>query len=162
MLGEYLEDPYGKEGLDSSQSGLITGLGLLPLKTTFRKTKITKRLICDATWPLETKIEGFELHNGVTEIIKEEREEKLQNIFKQHKLGWYIDNNDRGSIAGIYVHGIFDNDLWRLNYLNLIRDQKGIDIIDKKYKPYKIKREAIINNLANQFKKYINITSLLN
>ena len=162
MLGEYLEDPYGKEGLDPSQKGLITGLGLLPLKTIFKKTKITKRLICNATWPIETEVEGFELHNGITEIIKSEREEKLNNIFKQNKLGWYIDQNDKGSIAGIYVHGIFDNDLWRYNYLNLIRDKKGIKILDKNYIPYKIKREAIIDNLANQFKKYINITSLIN
>jgi len=162
MLGEYLEDPYRKEGLDYLQKEIITGLGLLPLKTIFKKTKITKRIICDATWPIETKVEGFELHSGITEIIEIEREEKLHNIFKQNKLGWYIDNNDRGSIAGIYVHGIFDNDLWRYNYLNLIREKKGIKILDKNYIPYKIKREAIIDNLANQFKKHINITSLLN
>jgi len=162
MLGEYLEDPYEKEGLDSSKKELITGIGLLPLKTIFKKKKITKRIICDATWPIETKIEGFEIHNGISEIIKKEREENLKNIFKQNKLGWYLENSERGSIAGIYVHGIFDNDLWRLNFLNLIREKKGIKIIDKQYKPYKIKREAIINNLANQFKKYINITSLLN
>mgnify|MGYP001166492530 CR=1 FL=1 len=68
----------------------------------------------------------------------------------------------KGSIAGIYIHGIFENDLWRINYLNVIRETKGIKILDKEYKPYKIKREAIINNLANQFKKHINITSLLN
>ena len=46
--------------------------------------------------------------------------------------------------------------------LNLIRDKKGIQKLDKKCKPYKIKRESIINNLANQFKKHINIESLLN
>ena len=162
MLGEYLEDPYAKEGINSSQKELIKGIGLLPLKTIFKKNKITKRIICDTIWPFETKVEGFEIHNGSTEIIKREREEKVKNVFKQNKLGWYLDNNERGSIAGIYLHGIFDNDLWRVNYLNLIKDKKGIKIIDKKYKPYKITREAIINNLANQFKKYINITSLLN
>ena len=51
---------------------------------------------------------------------------------------------------------------WRINYFNVIRAKKGIQILDKKTIPYKIKREAIINNLANQFKKHINITSLLN
>ncbi len=161
MLGEYLEDPYSKEGLEYSQKDLIIGIGLLPLKTVFKKTKVTKRVICDANWPCSTTVEGFEIHNGITDIIKREKEEKLKSIFKPNKLGWYIDNKNKGSIAGIYIHGIFDNDLWRINYLNLIRDKKGIKILDKKYKPYKIKREAIINNLANQFKKHINITSLL-
>ncbi len=161
MLGEYLEDPYAKEGLDSSQKELISGIGLLPLKTIFKKKKITKRIICDATWPCITKVEGFEIHNGVTKIIKKKREEKLTNIFNKNKLGW-SKNMKKGSIAGIYIHGIFENDLWRINYLNVIRETKGIKILDKEYKPYKIKREAIINNLANQFKKHINITSLLN
>jgi len=163
MLGEYLEDPYSKEGLeDISQKEVIMGIGLLPLKTIFKKTKITKRIVCYSTWPCSAKIEGFEIHNGITEIIKRNKKEKSKNIFKKHKLGWYIDNKENGSIAGIYIHGIFDNDLWRVNYFNLIREQKGIKILDKKYTPYRIKREAIINNLANQFQKHINISSLLN
>ena len=161
MLGEYLEDPLSKEGLNSSNEELIKGIGLLPLKTIFNKTKITKRIICDSTWPCASKVEGFEIHNGTTEIIRREGEEKIKNIFIQNKLGWYIDKNKRGSISGSYVHGIFENDKWRISYLNLIRDQKGIQILDKKDKPYKIKREAIINNLATQFKKHISITSLL-
>jgi len=161
MLGEFLEDPYSKEGLGSTSKQFINGIGLLPLKTIFKKTKITKRINCNATWPSISKIEGYEIHNGNTEIIKRGKEGKLKNIFKQQKLGWYIDNK-RGTIAGIYVHGIFENDLWRINYLNLIKVKKGIEILDKKYTPYKIKREEIINNLANQFKKHINIKYLLN
>ena len=109
-----------------------------------------------------TKVEGFEMHNGVTEVIEKNGDEKLNNIFKQNKLGWYIDNNEKGSITGTYIHGIFDNDTWRMNYINFIKEKKGIKILDKKFKPYKLKREAIINNLANQFKKHINITSVLN
>ena len=162
MLGEYLEDPHSKEGLKSSPKELIKGIGILPLRTIFEKTKITKRVRCDSTWPCMTKVEGFEMHNGVTEVIEKNGDEKLNNIFKQSKLGWYIDNNEKGSITGTYIHGIFDNDTWRINYINLIREKKGIKILDKKFKPYKLKREAIINNLANQFKKHINITSLLN
>ena len=162
MLGEYLEDPYSKEGLITSKKESIRGIGLLPLKTIFKKTKITKRIVCEATWPCTTKVEGFEIHNGVTELIKRRGEKNFKNMFKQKKLGWFIDNNERGSIAGSYLHGIFDNDKWRINYLNLIRIKKGIQILDKQNKPYKIKREAIINNLADQFKKHINIESLLN
>jgi len=162
MLGEYLEDPYLKEGLESSNKKSIKGIGILPLKTIFQKTKITKRINCDATWPCFSRIEGFEMHNGVTEPIKKQGEKILNDIFKQNRLGWYLDNNEKGLIAGTYIHGIFDNDQWRINYLNLIRVKKGIQILDKKTIPYKIKREAIINNLAKQFKKHINIESLLN
>ena len=118
--------------------------------------------MCEANWPCDTNIEGFEIHNGITEVIKTMEVKKLKDIFKQNKLGWYLDKNEKGSFAGSYVHGIFDNDKWRVAYLNLIRDKKGMQKLDKKTKPYKIKREAIINNLASQFKKHINITSLLN
>ncbi len=162
MLGEYLEDPYTKEGLNSSENKITYGIGLLPLKTIFKNTKITKRIICDATWPCNTKVEGFELHHGITKNIKCEGGKDLKKIFNQNKVGWYIDNNEKGSTAGTYLHGIFDNDKWRINYLNLIKNKKGIQILDKKQKSYKIKRETIINNLANQFKKHINITSLIN
>ena len=162
MLGEYLEDPHSKEGLEYVHKKSIKGIGILPLKTIFQNTKTTKRIICDATWPCDTKIEGFEIHNGVTEPIKKQGEKFLNDIFKQNKLGWYLDNKEKGLIAGTYVHGIFDNDQWRINFLNLIRVKRGIQILDKKLIPYKIKREAIIINLANQFKKHINIESLLN
>ena len=162
MLGEYLEDPFSKEGLNSSKNKSIKGIGLLPLKTIFKKTKITRRLNCYANWPFVTQVEGFEIHNGITEILKKEGEEKLKSMFKENKLGWYIDKKEKGSIAGSYIHGLFENDKWRISYLNLIKDKKGIQILDKKHNSYKIKREAIINNLANEFKKHINIISLLN
>ncbi len=96
MLGEYLKDPYSKEGLEATQKELIMGIGLLPLKTIFKKIKITKRITCDANWPCETTIKGFEIHNGITEIIKRKKSENLKNIFKQNKLGWYIDNKNKG------------------------------------------------------------------
>ena len=162
MLGEDLEDPYSKEGTNFFKKDNIKGIGILPLKTVFQNTKITKRVNCTANWPCRTKIEGFEIHNGTTEMIEKFNGKTINHIFKQNKLGWYIDHNQRGSTAGTYLHGIFDNDQWRLSFLNLIRDKKGIRILDKFNKPYKIKREAIINNLATQFKKHINISPLLN
>ena len=162
MLGEDLEDPYSKEGTNFFKKDNIKGIGILPLKTVFQNKKITKRVNCTANWPCRTKIEGFEIHNGTTEMIEKISGKTINQIFKQNKLGWYIDHNQRGSTAGTYLHGIFDNDQWRLSFLNLIRDKKGIRILDKFNKPYKIKREAIINNLATQFKKHINISPLLN
>ena len=159
MLGEILEDPYSKEGSYVNHKKSIEGIGLLPLKTIFFQTKITRRINCEAAWPSSTKIEGFELHNGITEITKKEN---INNIFKQNNLGWYLDKKEEGSIAGTYIHGIFENDQWRINYFNLIRNKRGIKKLDKINKPYKIKREAIINNLANQFQKNINISQLLN
>jgi adenosylcobyric acid synthase len=44
----------------------------------------------------------------------------------------------------------------------LIRKRKNIPIMDKKIFSYKMKREFIIDNLAKEFSKELNIKSLLN
>ena len=73
-----------------------------------------------------------------------------------------MDNNNSGTVAGTYIHGIFENDFWRDNYINLIRKKKNFPAIPYKSRSYKIKRETIINNLANEFEKHLNISALLN
>ena len=75
---------------------------------------------------------------------------------------WYKKNNNGGTITGTYIHGIFENDIWRDQYINLIRKNKNLPKLDKKTKSYKIKREEIINNLAKEFNKHLEISSLLN
>ncbi len=162
MLGEYLEDPHSKEGLNYSKKNSFKGIGLLPLKTIFSQDKITKRITCYSNWPCIEKIDGFEIHNGITKVIKNDNRNKVSNIFKDNSLGWYKTCNQRGIIAGTYIHGIFENDKWTINLLNLIKEKKGIPILDKKNNSYKIKKEAIIDNLAKQFTKHINISTLLN
>ena len=46
--------------------------------------------------------------------------------------------------------------------MNLIRKSKKLTLLDKKTRSYKIKRESIIDNLANEFNKNFNVSSLLN
>ena len=87
---------------------------------------------------------------------------KIKPIFKDLNLGWYKENKDGGTIAGTYIHGIFENDNWRDQYINLIRKSKNLPTSNKKSIPYKKKRELIIDNLANEFNKHLNITSVLN
>ena len=86
----------------------------------------------------------------------------IKPIFKDLNLGWYKENKEGGIIAGTYIHGIFENDNWRDQYINLIRKGKNLPTLNKKSIPYKEKRESIIDNLANEFDKHLNITSVLN
>ena len=162
MLGTILEDPHNKEGSKVNLDKSVKGMGLLPLKTTFLEKKITRQINSESIWPNLTEIRGFEIHNGVTELDKSQDNLKIKPIFKDLNLGWYKDEIQGGTIAGTYIHGIFENDAWRDNYLNLIRRKKNLPILGKKTRSYKIKRESIIDNLANEFNKYLNISSLLN
>ena len=86
----------------------------------------------------------------------------IRPIFKDLDLGWYKENNGGGTVAGTYIHGIFENDRWRDQYINLIRKRKNLPILNKKSISYKKKRESIINNLANEFDKHLNLTSFFN
>ena len=87
---------------------------------------------------------------------------KIKPIFKDLDLGWYKENNNGGFIAGTYIHGIFENDTWRDQYINLIRKSKNLPTLNRKSISYKKKRESIIDNLAKVFDKHLNIASLLN
>ena len=162
MLGTKLIDPFFKEGSNPNLDQTIKGIGLLPLKTTFLQKKITRQINSESVWPCLTEINGFEIHNGFTELDKAKNNLNIKPIFNDLNLGWYRETDNGGTIAGSYIHGIFENDVWRDQYINLIRQNKNLPILDKKTRSYKIKRDSIINNLANEFDKHLNISSLLN
>jgi adenosylcobyric acid synthase len=162
MLGTTLEDPYSKEGSRNHSGQRIKGIGLLPLKTIFFEEKLTRQINSESIWPCKSKINGFEIHNGQTVFENSQSSLKINPIFKELGLGWYKENNGGGTIAGTYIHGIFENDSWRDQYINLIRKSKNLPILDKKSISYKKKREFIINNLANEFNKHLNLASFLN
>ncbi len=161
MLGTTLEDPYFKEGSKNHSEQKIKGIGLLPLKTTFFEKKITRQINSESIWPCKSKINGFEIHNGQTVLDDIQNSLQIKPIFKNLDLGWYKENNKGGSIAGTYIHGIFENDSWRDQYINLIRKSKNLPTLNKKSISYKEKREYIIDKLANEFHKHLNLKSFL-
>ena len=156
-----LQDPFLKEGSKSPSEQKIKGIGLLPIRTTFFENKLTRQISSESLWPCQSKIKGFEIHNGQTELDDTKNLLKINPIFKELNLGWYKENKEGGTIAGTYIHGIFENDNWRDQYINLIRKSKNLPIIIKKSISYKKKRESILDNLANEFNKHLNLTSFL-
>jgi len=162
MLGTLLEDPFLKEGSKTYSENKIRGIGLLPLKTTFIEKKLTRQISSESLWPCQSKINGFEIHNGQTEIDHTQNSMYVKPIFRDLNLGWYKESKEGGTVAGTYIHGIFENDNWRDQYINLIRKSKNLPLLNKKSISYKVKRESIIKNLANEFNKHLNIAAVLN
>ena len=103
MLGTTLEDPYFKEGPKNNSEQKIKGIGLLPLKTTFFKKKLTRQIKSKSKWPGQSEINGFEIHNGQTVLDDIQSSLKINPIFKDSDLGWYKENNEGGTIAGTYL-----------------------------------------------------------
>ncbi len=111
MLGEKIFDP---EKTESNHSEL-DGLKLLPIETTFNREKFTKQVTFSAP-DFEfagekisaENLEGYEIHSGVTTNLGGKKIIVSKNIL------------------GTYVHGIFDNDNFRRQILNVIRRRKNL------------------------------------
>ena len=124
MLGNKIEDPQKLEGNISE----ISGLGLLDLKTTMKKSKNTLQyngsiLVESGLFKglLGCEIKGYEIHQGITSGVE-------KGVFLEGN--GYINGVIKDNIIGCYVHGIFDNTEFTRGFLNNIRAKKGLNSID--------------------------------
>jgi len=134
MLGNTLEDPYFKEGSKNYSEQKIKAIGLLPLKTTFFKKKLTRQITSESVWPCKSKINGFEIHNGKTELDNLQSSLKINPIFRDLNLGWYKENNDLFKISKSFIGSepILVQDLstkFIVEFLKNIKDQKIPNVV---------------------------------
>lgn len=117
MMGEILEDPD-----DVEHGGTIKGMGLLPLKTVFseQKTRTRKRAVLCKNPSVHA--EGYEIHMGLTTPL----EEGIETLFwlEDGKKDGFITPD--GRIWGSYLHGVFDEESFRMDWLTPILEEKGI------------------------------------
>ncbi len=149
MLGEWVEDPYNME----SDISKMKGFGFLPLKTVITKEKQLKQVIFETIDGKIKNLHGYEIHMGRTEG------DDFSPIFKvygNNELSYdgYIAAN--GRVWGSYIHGLFDNDIFRINWLNNIRKSFGMDEVKSDFSYLRNKEEAY-NKLAEVFERSINI-----
>jgi adenosylcobyric acid synthase len=113
MLGEAIADPMGVE-----HEGSVSGLGLLPIRTTMCSDKLTRNatgklaatiLFEQAVGPCD--LSGYEIHVGHTSY------EKFATHFAALSTPTGTTNDGCISpdtrIFGTYLHGVFDNDDFR-------------------------------------------------
>lgn len=154
MLGEQLSDPHAVEGSVREAKGL----GLLPIRTSFLKNKRTVRVkgellpehplkFVTSDTEVDFTITAYEIHMGVTEwsvvsdgsghrplfSIEADGTDSLKAIedIQPHIEG--IATSD-GRIWGSYLHGLFDNDVFRRSWLNGIRIKRGLIPIPETFK----------------------------
>jgi adenosylcobyric acid synthase len=144
MLGEHLADPGGVE-----QLGDMPGLGLLPIHTTMQSEKVTR--ICSGTicggslfgQPLRAdRVEGYEIHVGKTLYL--ERAEAFATLNNGERDGCIsVDHR----VLGTYLHGIFDDDGFRHQFLEAARRVRGLNA-PTTFNPWKAQREESLDRLA--------------
>jgi adenosylcobyric acid synthase len=160
LLGRELCDPEGLEGANNA-AGSAAGLNLLPLRTMFGGGKALRQRSCQALWPTHNdtisashgiQLEGFELHRGSTTAL-----EPCQPLCAEAELGW-VD----GSVAGTYLHGVFESGPWRRRWLNQLRARKGLPWLSEQQPHHSRQREALLDRLADAFEQHVNLDPLLN
>lgn len=121
MLGRKIFDRHTLE----SNSKEIEGLGILPVETHLEKEKI---LTSVKAKDLHTGIEvsGYEIHHGSTKALKETRP-AFEVIERNGEKVRYFDGvmAENGRVLGTYIHGVFDEDGFRREFLNRLRIKKG-------------------------------------
>ena len=160
MLGKSLEDPHSKESSNEISNYLKKGMNLLPIKTTFGEIKHTLQREEKVSWPDTQTVKGFEMHYGESDLMNENNL-KIISLFKNNSLGWVLEKEDKSFIGGTYLHGIFENDVWRRQWINKIRQKKGLDNLCNYEINNSEKRERLLNLLTDEFEKNINIDKLI-
>jgi adenosylcobyric acid synthase len=114
ILGLEVRDPLGVEGPPRTE----TGLGLLPVITTMAGAKTTTQVQARVPGKDNLLIEAYEIHMGET-IAQGEGQPAFEIISRHGRLepvedGWV--SPDR-RIWGTYLHGLFDRDEFRQEFL---------------------------------------------
>lgn len=132
MLGQHIID----DGHAESEEGRAEGLHLLPVETTFTARKSLAQ-VQGACYELPflgytvsaDKLEGYEIHMGSTADTG--KEDALHPIIVTTRSGQachIVHSTARrdGLVWGTYMHGIFDNDAFRRDIINCLRQKKGL------------------------------------
>jgi adenosylcobyric acid synthase len=117
MLGERLEDPQGVE----SSRAESPGLEFLPMVTRFHQDKALYQVEAVHT---ETglALQGYEIHMGESRPLHDHR----SVVQIRTRNGQAVDLLDgaqdvSGRVWGCYIHGLFDNDAFRQQFLADVR-----------------------------------------
>ncbi|WP_366924625.1 cobyric acid synthase [Metallumcola ferriviriculae] len=131
ILGRELRDPQGTE----ASVHFTKGLGLLDLVTIFEPQKVTNqaRARCLGKGFLfepfcGKEFFGYEIHMGRT-VLGPETDAAFVITQRSGQKTKEVDGavNKSGKVFGTYLHGLFDNDEWRMFLLNTLRAGKGLE-----------------------------------
>jgi len=163
MLGQELLDPQGTEAGIGSRKGL----GLLPGVTVYGSQKsthqVTATILANTGFWQELygqKVTGYEIHMGQTRV--QEGDSYLLQI--NLRSGQTVQEDDgiinvSGKIWGTHIHGLFDNQNLLLSFINAIRQEKGLKLLeDTDLNSYR--KEKNYDRLADIVRNSLNMSKL--
>ncbi|KXZ26760.1 cobalamin biosynthesis protein CobQ [Leptospira santarosai] len=146
MLGRNIFDPYKVE----TDRGSTKGLSLLQIETVLEKDKSLRQTTATHI-PTGCEVEGYEIHHGKTDSVGE----NTRVIFLNGKTEVLGHSDLTGRIWGTYIHGIFDKDEFRRNYLDRIRIRNGKPPLINIQVHYDLERS--LDKLAEHVRRSLNM-----
>jgi adenosylcobyric acid synthase len=160
MLGLKLSDPRGAE--NDGVRGERDGLGLLSVQTVFSAEKTVRPVsgqLCDVSFAAglwrAPDFRGYEIHMGETYRTGETQPfARISALDGVHLLDGAISPN--GLVFGSYVHGIFDNDLFRHSFLDWARS--SLELATAQQKAFvTAERDARMNRWADHLRRSLRL-----
>ena len=145
MLGRLISDPDGTEGAP----GDTEGLGLLDIETTITGTKTLSPASGRAV-PGSEPVSGFEMHMGDTRGTDTARPFLILDDGQPDGA-----TDATGRVAGTYLHGLFEGDLFRSAYL------KCIDNRFSATSSWNDRLEQALNGLADHLDAHVDTARIL-
>ncbi len=153
MLGKRIFDKYHLESNDLE----IMGLGLLPMRTHLAKDKVLKQVKAREV-SSGREISGYEIHHGLSGS-KAGLKPFFEILERNSRKVKYFDGlrSKDNRVLGTYIHGLFDADSFRRDFLNKIRKSKGWGLVaqEMRFNP-----EREFDKLAQLLRENINMKSL--
>jgi len=160
MLGQHIYD-----GIESSQADM-PGLGLLAVTTRFERQKTTTVVSGEVSPGLPglwhslagQTLSGYEVHMGGTT-----RAEDVSAVVCLHTCNGQLQQSldgavsTDGSVAGTYLHGLFDNTSFTRQLLNGLRQKKGLTAFDGEVVDYRQFKQQQFTLLAAEMRRHIDI-----
>lgn len=146
MLGKKIEDP---EQVESAQKS-YQSLGILDLTTSFAKDKILVH-INHAQTPLGCTTSGYEIHHGRTDAG-----DACQPLF--HRPDGSVCGYGTGKIWATYLHGLFEQDEFRRQFIDMVRIDSKLPPAGKILTQYDL--DGALNRLADIVRKNVNLKQI--
>ena len=146
MMGQQILDPEHVEG----DLEALPGLGLLPMVTRMSGEKVTRQIKFTLSGSSSDRMEGYEIHMGVTTPVEGETVCPLNRLEDGSMDGCRVDEK----CMGTYIHGILDNASFIDFLLKPYAHQLTEEAETFNYQTYK---EQQYDKLADHVRAHVNI-----
>lgn len=137
VLGERIDDEV------ESRAGTVDGLGLLPVRVRFAMDKTLARPVGEA---LGERVEGYEIHHGVAEVLGGET---------------FLDGCRVGSVWGTHWHGSLESDGFRRAFLREVAAAAGRRFVPAPDTSFGALREEQLDRLGDLIEEHADTDALL-